>query len=121
MYGILSISKLKFIQLNIMFLSIQLNLMFFALLEQTKDPSLYGILSISKLKFIQLIIMVSLFWSRQDRFIRRFIDVLCDVKVTDEIRSVWISYWSQVCSMYYLQLKKVNSLVILYNLVCSQN
>jgi len=32
---------------------------------------------------------------RQERFIRRFADALCDVKVTDEIRSVWISYWSQ--------------------------
>lgn len=32
---------------------------------------------------------------RQERFIKRFADALCDVRVTDEIRSVWVSYWSQ--------------------------
>nr|AGV54297.1 peroxisomal catalase [Phaseolus vulgaris] len=32
---------------------------------------------------------------RQDRFIRRWVDALSDPRVTHEIRSVWISYWSQ--------------------------
>lgn len=33
---------------------------------------------------------------RQDRFLRRWVDALSDPRVTHEIRSIWISYWSQV-------------------------
>ena len=33
---------------------------------------------------------------RQERFIRRWVDALSDPRVTHEIRSIWISYWSQV-------------------------
>nr|VDD09194.1 unnamed protein product [Brassica oleracea] len=32
---------------------------------------------------------------RQERFIGRWIDVLSDPPITHEIRSMWISYWSQ--------------------------
>ncbi|KAK4744014.1 hypothetical protein SAY87_010326 [Trapa incisa] len=32
---------------------------------------------------------------RQDRFVGRWVNVLSDPKVTDEIRNIWISYWSQ--------------------------
>ncbi|OVA19570.1 Catalase immune-responsive domain [Macleaya cordata] len=32
---------------------------------------------------------------RQERFICRWIDALSDPRVTHEIRSIWISYWSQ--------------------------
>ncbi|MBA0608188.1 hypothetical protein Goshw_014555, partial [Gossypium schwendimanii] len=32
---------------------------------------------------------------RQERFINRWIDALSDPRVTHEIRSIWISYWSQ--------------------------
>lgn len=32
---------------------------------------------------------------RQERFIERFYSALSDLRVTDEIRSVWITYWSQ--------------------------
>ncbi|KAK1322353.1 Catalase-3 [Acorus calamus] len=32
---------------------------------------------------------------RQDRFVRRWVDVLADPKVTHEVRSIWISYLSQ--------------------------
>ncbi|KAK6160816.1 hypothetical protein DH2020_004197 [Rehmannia glutinosa] len=32
---------------------------------------------------------------RQERFIRRWIDALSDPRLTHEIRSIWISYWSQ--------------------------
>ncbi|XP_074591173.1 catalase isozyme 2-like [Curcuma longa] len=32
---------------------------------------------------------------RQDRFIRRWVEALSDPRVTHEIRSIWISYWSQ--------------------------
>ncbi|CAJ2642841.1 unnamed protein product [Trifolium pratense] len=32
---------------------------------------------------------------RQDRFLRRWVDALSDPRVTHEIRSIWISYWSQ--------------------------
>nr|AFK46618.1 unknown [Lotus japonicus] len=32
---------------------------------------------------------------RQDRFVRRWVDALSDPRVTHEIRSAWISYWSQ--------------------------
>jgi len=34
---------------------------------------------------------------RQERFIRRWVDALSDPRVTHEIRSIWISYWSQAC------------------------
>jgi len=33
--------------------------------------------------------------ARQDRFIKRFVEALSDPRVTHEIRSVWLSYWSQ--------------------------
>ena len=33
---------------------------------------------------------------RQERFIRRWIEALSDPRITHEIRSIWISYWSQV-------------------------
>ncbi|XP_059590679.1 catalase isozyme 1 isoform X1 [Vitis vinifera] len=33
---------------------------------------------------------------RQERFIQRWVDALSDPRVTYEIRSIWISYWSQV-------------------------
>lgn len=33
---------------------------------------------------------------RQDRFVSRWVKVLSDPKVTDEIRGIWISFWSQV-------------------------
>ncbi|KAL0686858.1 hypothetical protein Bca4012_086535 [Brassica carinata] len=32
---------------------------------------------------------------RQERFIRRWIEALSDPRITHEIRSIWISYWSQ--------------------------
>ncbi|XP_065622108.1 catalase isozyme 1-like [Quercus suber] len=32
---------------------------------------------------------------RQERFIRRWVDALAEPRVTHEIRSIWISYWSQ--------------------------
>ncbi|KAM7257897.1 hypothetical protein ACFE04_013638 [Oxalis oulophora] len=32
---------------------------------------------------------------RQERFIARWVDTLSDPRVTHEIRSIWISYWSQ--------------------------
>jgi catalase len=32
---------------------------------------------------------------RQERFIQRWIDALSDPRITHEIRSIWISYWSQ--------------------------
>nr|ABM47415.1 catalase [Prunus avium] len=32
---------------------------------------------------------------RQERFIRRCVDALSDPRVSHEIRSIWISYWSQ--------------------------
>lgn len=32
---------------------------------------------------------------RQERFIKRFADVVSDPKVTPEIRSIWLSYWAQ--------------------------
>lgn len=32
---------------------------------------------------------------RQERFIQRWVDALSDPRVTYEIRSIWISYWSQ--------------------------
>ena len=35
-------------------------------------------------------------FSRQERFVRRWVDALSDPRVTHEIRSIWISYWSQV-------------------------
>ncbi|MFQ6639415.1 hypothetical protein Gotur_016184, partial [Gossypium turneri] len=33
---------------------------------------------------------------RQERFINRWVDALSDPRVTHEIRSIWITYWSQV-------------------------
>jgi hypothetical protein len=33
---------------------------------------------------------------RQERYIRRWVDALSDPRCTHEIRSIWISYWSQV-------------------------
>lgn len=40
----------------------------------------------------------AVFWFlfRQERFVRRWVDALSDPRVTHEIRSIWISYWSQV-------------------------
>ena len=35
---------------------------------------------------------------RQERFICRVVDALSDPRVTHEIRSIWVSYWSQVSS-----------------------
>ncbi|CAN4083571.1 unnamed protein product [Withania somnifera] len=32
---------------------------------------------------------------RQERFIRRWVEALSDPRITYEIRSIWISYWSQ--------------------------
>ncbi|CBI29556.3 unnamed protein product, partial [Vitis vinifera] len=32
---------------------------------------------------------------RQERFINRWVETLSDPRVTYEIRSIWISYWSQ--------------------------
>ncbi|ERM96130.1 hypothetical protein AMTRI_Chr09g34060 [Amborella trichopoda] len=32
---------------------------------------------------------------RQERFVKRIVDALSDTRVTHEIRSIWISYWSQ--------------------------
>ncbi|KAI4388510.1 hypothetical protein MLD38_000831 [Melastoma candidum] len=32
---------------------------------------------------------------RQERFVRCWVDVLSDPRVTHEMRSIWISYWSQ--------------------------
>ncbi|KAG0460694.1 hypothetical protein HPP92_020991 [Vanilla planifolia] len=32
---------------------------------------------------------------RQERFVHRWVDALSDPRVTHEIRSIWISYWSQ--------------------------
>nr|P48352.1 RecName: Full=Catalase isozyme 3 [Cucurbita pepo]BAA09508.1 catalase [Cucurbita pepo] len=32
---------------------------------------------------------------RQDRFVKRFVEALSDPRVTDEVRNIWISYWSQ--------------------------
>eukprot|EP00268_Persea_americana_P039669 TRINITY_DN3927_c0_g1_i4.p1 TRINITY_DN3927_c0_g1~~TRINITY_DN3927_c0_g1_i4.p1 ORF type:complete len:340 (-),score=60.29 TRINITY_DN3927_c0_g1_i4:540-1559(-) len=32
---------------------------------------------------------------RQERFIRRWVEALSDPRVTHEIRSIWINYWSQ--------------------------
>ncbi|KAJ9146875.1 hypothetical protein P3X46_029091 [Hevea brasiliensis] len=34
---------------------------------------------------------------RQERFVRRWVKALSDPRVTYEIRSIWISYWSQAC------------------------
>lgn len=41
---------------------------------------------------------------RQDRFVGRFVKALSDPRVTHEIRSVWISYWSQACYLFILVL-----------------
>ncbi|KAJ6736521.1 CATALASE [Salix viminalis] len=32
---------------------------------------------------------------RQERFVRRWVDALSEPRVTHEVRSIWISYWSQ--------------------------
>lgn len=39
---------------------------------------------------------------RQERFLRRWVDALSEPRVTHEIRSIWISYWSQVSYSYTL-------------------
>ncbi|EFJ18515.1 hypothetical protein SELMODRAFT_112561, partial [Selaginella moellendorffii] len=36
---------------------------------------------------------------RQERFIARVLDALSDPRVTHEIRSIWLSYWSQADRM----------------------
>ncbi|XP_024543941.1 catalase-3 [Selaginella moellendorffii] len=36
---------------------------------------------------------------RQERFIARVVDALSDPRVTHEIRSIWLSYWSQADRM----------------------
>lgn len=41
-----------------------------------------------------LLILISYF--RQERFISRWVEALSDPRVTHEIRSIWVSYWSQV-------------------------
>lgn len=33
--------------------------------------------------------------ARQERFICRVVDALSDPRITHEIRSIWVSYWSQ--------------------------
>ncbi|KAI4977347.1 hypothetical protein ZWY2020_057259 [Hordeum vulgare] len=33
--------------------------------------------------------------ARQDRFLQRWVDALTDARVTHEIQSIWVSYWSQ--------------------------
>jgi catalase len=33
--------------------------------------------------------------ARQDRFIKRIVGMLSDPRVTHEVRSVWITYWTQ--------------------------
>lgn len=38
---------------------------------------------------------------RQERFIRRWVEALSDPRITYEIRSIWISYWSQVSTPSY--------------------
>ncbi|MFA1104202.1 catalase-related domain-containing protein [Klebsiella pneumoniae] len=32
---------------------------------------------------------------RQDRFVKRWVEILSEPRLTHEIRSIWISYWSQ--------------------------
>uniref|UniRef100_UPI003BB626AD catalase-related domain-containing protein n=1 Tax=Pleomorphochaeta sp. DL1XJH-081 TaxID=3409690 RepID=UPI003BB626AD len=32
---------------------------------------------------------------RQERFVKRWVDALSDPRLTHEIRSIWVSYWSQ--------------------------
>lgn len=49
---------------------------------------------------------------RQERFIKRWIDALSDPRITHEIRSIWISYWSQVLksdNAFLLCLRKVSN------------
>ncbi|EOA39401.1 hypothetical protein CARUB_v10012491mg [Capsella rubella] len=36
-----------------------------------------------------------LLWKSQERFLKRFVEALSEPRVTHEIRSIWISYWSQ--------------------------
>ncbi|KAF3591020.1 hypothetical protein DY000_02023887 [Brassica cretica] len=31
----------------------------------------------------------------QERFVKRFVEALAEPRVTHEIRSIWISYWTQ--------------------------
>lgn len=33
---------------------------------------------------------------RQDRFVKRWVEILSEPRLTHEIRGIWISYWSQV-------------------------
>lgn len=76
-------------------------------LERDIDPGrLTGILFDLLLgdRFICLMIAVSLgchlfgfvLLIRQERFVNRWVDALSDPRATHEIRSIWISYWSQV-------------------------
>jgi catalase len=34
--------------------------------------------------------------SRQERFVKMWTEALQDPRVTPEVRSIWLSYWSQV-------------------------
>jgi hypothetical protein len=40
---------------------------------------------------------------RQERFIKRIVELLSDPRVTHEVRSVWLSYWSQVFFLLHWQ------------------
>ncbi|KAL0690377.1 hypothetical protein Bca4012_090055 [Brassica carinata] len=48
---------------------------------------------------------------RQERFIGRWIDALSDPPITHEIRSIWISYWSQPSECETRYLKRVNKIL----------
>lgn len=51
--------------------------------------------------------------SRQERFIRRWMESLSDARVTYEIRSIWISYLSQVSIHWcFLLLLKLTNLML---------
>lgn len=43
-----------------------------------------------------LFFFLSLNFCRQERFIRRIVEGLSDPRLTHELRTIWISYWSQV-------------------------
>lgn len=51
--------------------------------------------------FMQSIIQIMLV-SRQERFIKRFVDSLKDPRVTDEVRKVWVYYCAQVKSSKHI-------------------
>lgn len=53
---------------------------------------------------------------RQDRFIKRWIDALSDPRLTHEIRSIWLSYWSQVNTSHYSLFHKLKKKT--YNMIC---